>query len=169
MQAQSIRPVMVIIIENAGSNPVLLTIKQKKMERLISMTDFVLMYIDLQHAAYYRYYTGNYAKFLSQPLTLSMFVPCDEEGNVLSEPDYSTLKELYSEEYTLKANQYNAAKEKVLFEGFKICNLIESVKCVVNEGFHFSYDYAIKNGERIEDLVKYGLILTTTAKKQIFG
>lgn len=30
MQAQSIRPVMVIIIENSGSNPVLLTIKQTK-------------------------------------------------------------------------------------------------------------------------------------------
>lgn len=54
--------------------------------KLISMTDFViqqrseLMFKELGKAC------CKYADFLKQPLKLEMFVPCDEDGNVLSEP-----------------------------------------------------------------------------------
>ena len=41
--------------------------------KLISMTDFVL-YKKESHTQIMKY-----AKFLKQPLTLGMFVPCDEE------------------------------------------------------------------------------------------
>ena len=64
----------------------------------------------------------NYAKFLKQPLKLEMFVPCDEEGNVLEEPK---IEEEYVDEHTTQIfaqYQYDLdkAKEKVLFEGFYI-------------------------------------------------
>lgn len=34
-----------------------------------------------------------YAKFLKQPIELWMFVPCDEDGNVLEEPMYEPSNE----------------------------------------------------------------------------
>ena len=39
-----------------------------------------------------------YAEFLKQPLKLEMFIPCDENGNVLEEPNQSDFDE-YSHEY----------------------------------------------------------------------
>lgn len=53
-----------------------------------------------------------YVKFLQQPLTLGMFVPCDLEGNVLEEPipfDCTAF------EYSI----WCKAKERVLFKGFE--------------------------------------------------
>ena len=100
--------------------------------KLISMTDFFLKnapkfnplgneeqasIFDLIH---------KYAKFLKQPLTLGMFVPCDEHGIVLAEPNIDN-----SEYYTINNNGYldrvmfkdnleiyEQAKEKVLFKEF---------------------------------------------------
>jgi hypothetical protein len=47
-----------------------------------------------------------------------MFVPCDEDGNVLEEPLAYNFKsvELFTN-YNIK---YQKAKEKVLFEGFEV-------------------------------------------------
>jgi hypothetical protein len=55
--------------------------------QLISMTDFVLEQVnpkntDSQFCEKIIYY----ANFLKQPLKLEMFVPCDEDSNVLEEP-----------------------------------------------------------------------------------
>ena len=65
----------------------------------------------------------NYAKFLKQPLKLEMFVPCDEDENVLGEPEiYSQWvrenfnDELENEERINQCKDYHQAKEKVLFE-----------------------------------------------------
>ena len=55
-----------------------------------------------------------YAKFLKQTLTLSMFVPTDDEGNVLSNPKDSTLQ------YQKIIDEYQQAKERVIFEGYKV-------------------------------------------------
>ena len=90
--------------------------------KLISMTDFVLenskqpyvegtKYIDLV----------NYAKLLKKPLKLEMFVPCDEYGKVLEEPeDYELRLPNMMTEYNDEVYRYKQAKSKVLFEGFKI-------------------------------------------------
>lgn len=51
----------------------------------------------------------SYAKFLKQPLTLSMFVPVDNEGNVLIEAPY------YADGIN-KVEEYKKAKEKVFFK-----------------------------------------------------
>ena len=63
----------------------------------------------------------NYAKFLKQPLKLEMFVPCDEEGDILEEPeDYEQRLPNMMTEYNDEIYRYEQAKEKVLFEGFEI-------------------------------------------------
>jgi len=143
------------------------------MEKLISMVDFVkgqnnknegLFKDDEAFNVLFNIYKviHNYAKFLSEPLQLWMFVPCldniplsedgtDREGYVLDD---------------IMFKQYQQAKERCYFEGFEICNRLESVKCVVNGNFHFSYENSIKNKETIEDLVKYNLTLTQTAKNK---
>jgi hypothetical protein len=115
----------------------------------------------------------NYANFLKQPLTLGMFVPCDEDGNVLGkEPnedelckfcDYPGDKrhtnahslgcegsrcESTADNYTY---EYNQSKERILFEGFEVDR--------ANELYLF---YNI-----IEDLLTEDLTLTESAIKQL--
>lgn len=117
----------------------------------------------------------NYSDFLKQLLELWMFVPCDESGNILNEPNID-----HSKYYTIQNNGYldrvmfnddveiyEQAKEKVLFE-------IEK------------YEIGILNGKRaiwinsfagqiiddfkfltVEDLVSKSFQLTPTAIKQI--
>ena len=67
-----------------------------------------------------------YAKFLKQPLKLEMFVPVNEDGNILQEPE--EFKEWIksdhyfnaSESVTHQCRRYKKAKEKVLFKGFDL-------------------------------------------------
>ena len=87
--------------------------------KLISMTSFVLQrdITDIKQ----RDSIVKYANFLKQPLKLEMFVPCDEDGNVLEEPK---IEEEYVDEHTTQIfaqYQYDLdkAKEKVLFEGIE--------------------------------------------------
>lgn len=61
---------------------------------------------------------GSYAEFLKQPLKLEMFVPCDEEGNVIIiDTEHKENPKSWSED---EIKQYSKAKEKVLFEGFEV-------------------------------------------------
>lgn len=94
--------------------------------KLISMTDFVLkqfskMMKSSQSALLQReIFTDpvlNYAKFLKQPLKLEMFVPCDDDGNIISE-FYSEKENKKKLTFTQLSNQYKIAKEKVIFNGF---------------------------------------------------
>ena len=98
-----------------------------KTHRLISMTDFVLeqkqsesfnesTFINTELISLEK--IRNYAKFLKQPLKLEMFVPCDEDGNVLEKPE--NYIEGYDDAYNDEIYNYLRAKEKVLFKGFKI-------------------------------------------------
>lgn len=61
----------------------------------------------------------NYAKFLKQPLKIEMFVPCDDEGNVLEKPkrdNFLTHGICRTDDFTKSLKEYEKAKEKVLFE-----------------------------------------------------
>lgn len=106
--------------------------------KLISMVDFVLEESDKiynkEDANIFASKVNTYASFLKQPLKLGMFVPCDEDGNVLEEPkkeNYLTESGLYQTDCHTKAiKRYQKAKEKVLFNGFEYClneetNMIE--------------------------------------------
>jgi len=113
------------------------------MKHLIGMTDFLP-----EHP---------YSKFLKQALKLWMFVPCDEDGNVLEEP--------ICQEYALANQKYQQAKERCLFKGitrYKICN---------DGSFHICYNknqmVIINKKDKIENIVDCDIQLNKTALKQI--
>ena len=84
---------------------------------LVPMTDFVLEQLNEQNSItkpMREVFNSleKYATFLRQPLKLEMFVPCDEEGNVLEEPK---IEEEYVDEHTTQIfaqYQYDLDKAK---------------------------------------------------------
>lgn len=140
--------------------------------KLISMTEFVLEQkrpipsADLHEADYYQQEyevlekVCNYANFLNQPLTLGMFVPCDEDGNVFEEPNINDFKsepfcttgncQAYRDEIEI----YQQAKDKVLFKS--------------RDEFR-DWDYTDIENSKIEDLITDGFeyVLNENAIKQI--
>jgi hypothetical protein len=140
--------------------------------KLISMVDFVLQqeaerkddelfkegfYSDLNARLLSNGY--KYANFLNQPLTLGMFVPCDEEGNAMNKPMH-IFSDHPSEEHSVMfqgaMNRYQQAKERVLFSNDFTDSQMESIK------------RRIDRGNRIEYFCQFDeLTLTQTAVKQI--
>ena len=141
--------------------------------KLISMTDFVLENAKQPYVEGTKYKDlVNYANFLKQPLKLEMFVPCDEDGDILEEPtNYEKRLLNMMTEYNDEVYIYYQAKEKVLFEGFKVIK--QDNITITIEYDHFQLDYnkvlnVFANHRTIEDLAKYNLIeLTENAIKQI--
>ena len=141
--------------------------------KLISMTNFVLeedkkRHIDEEYTSFdFMDSVTKYASFLKQPLELGMFIPVDEDGNVLKEPkkEYYSNEELAKDYFRQDWIEYVRAKEKVLFEGFKYIGErhVGAGKIVIGLGY--------KNGihQTIEDLVMYHkskyLILSKSAIK----
>ena len=111
---------------------------------LIPMTDFVLRINEIEKEIDQFFDSWrmkqlriieNYAKFLKQPLKLEMFVPCDEDGNVLEEPNgIDTAIE------TGYFHDYNKARENVLFEGFKIYDYKLNIFFYLGRKKTLSYD-----------------------------
>jgi len=160
------------------------------MEKLISMTDFVLEQMKNTETLKDNFVkTAAYAKFLKKPLELWMFVALDEDGNVLEEPKE---KEIELSDGTCgyftnikDSEQYQQAKEKCLFEGFEITKdkyksterefvYIPNTEIQVyrkliyhtGETDTFFFDY-YEQFRTVEDIVKYDLTLSKTAQKQI--
>lgn len=91
--------------------------------KLISMIEFILSEKVISALEYEESYKmiRSYANFLKQFLKLEMFVPCDEDGDVLEKPeDYEKRLPNMMTEYNDEVYRYKQAKEKVLFKGFKI-------------------------------------------------
>lgn len=140
--------------------------------KLISMTDFVLEQnytttLDISQIDFYDKELSilskirNYANFLKIPLKLEMFVPIDEEGNLLEEPEQfkEWIKSDHyfnaSESVTHQCRMYKKSKEKVLFE--------------TNYELHVIKDI-LTSAKIIEDLVtcsKLNITLTPNAIKQL--
>ena len=146
---------------------------------LIPMTDFVLEQLNEQNSRtkpMREVFNSleKYAKFLKQPLKLEMFVPWDDDGNVLAEPKKPhTFASENSDEYIKKWKSeieiYNKAKEKVLFEGFK---LYKDYECAKYEDVYV--DEEVCDGkftieELIKDIGETKIKLSQTALNAIFG
>ena len=96
------------------------------MNKLIKMEDYIL---EQNEFGLYKHNADDiraYAKLLKSKPTLSMFIPCDDDGNVLGEPsDESMSRYLNSQvgsfdvEYTHCLN-YQSALDKVIFDGWSV-------------------------------------------------
>lgn len=153
-----------------------------KMNKLIPMTDFVLNYKyqndkPISGQEFYKLRSiANYARFLKQPLKLGMFIPTDEDGNVLDAPGYFEASSFTEQmQYESYVDEYQQAQQKVLFKGFenssngdKFHNIIHKNKFLTFDkqynNFTDSFD---KRYTKIEDLVHLDLELTESALKQI--
>lgn len=135
---------------------------------LIPMTDFVL-----EHPAStdYEWQLSNhlrYAKFLTQPLELWMFVPCDKNGDVLEFKEFETWSKS-NYEYNVYMDKYQKAKEKVLFEGFDFIKMSEYYIIINSHGKNVWYSW--NKSKPVENLLNEvtEVSLTETAIKQIYG
>ena len=149
---------------------------------LIPMTDFVLRINEIEKEVDQFFDSWrmkqlriieNYAKFLTQPLKLEMFVPCDDEGIVLEEPK---IEEEYVDEHTTQIfaqYQYDLdkAKENVLFDDFElkeIGSICAPNKLVIGEFDEF--EKSVKFYYSMEKLAEYKVFqLSQTALNTIFG
>lgn len=125
--------------------------------KLISMRDFVLEQYEIKFQFRYKAKQTsnrieNYAIFLKQPLELWMFVPCDEDGNVMEVPQPTEGDEC-NWNYQARFNEYQQAKERCLF--------------VWQKGF--DYKVICEMFKDLEDIILFEFELTETAQKQIFG
>ena len=113
-----------------------------------------------------------YAQFLSKPLELGMFIPCDEKGNILEEPmrvDFLGKRILY----IVELRKWKKAKERVLFEGFEIFHHEnDRISICYDNILHVFWDdenggwITSKDLKTIEHLVKYNLPLTEKGIKE---
>ena len=100
-----------------------------------------------------------HSQFLQQTPTIGMFVPCDEDGNVLEKPTTEgvDLNDMYDWNlYNEDLQQYQQAEQRVIFEG---CTA-EKIKDYYIIKFNDNIILVSWNESKtIEDLVPYNLIL----------
>ena len=129
------------------------------MKQLIKMSDYVLEQIEkLKNSEInilqFRNNIEAYANFLKKPLTIGMFVACDDEGNVLEDIIGNGMIHNYSE----KVKQYQQAKAKVLFEvNFNVIDR-KTYKILTLDGKNIWVSW--NKSKTIEDLIPYNLELT---------
>ncbi len=159
------------------------------------MTDYVLEQWNLAGIEeLQKYYSiAKYAYFLKQPLTLGMFIPCDENGNVLEEPknlvwqkdDVCISVNGKIENNNEYINKLHQAKSKVIFEGVEVrfnnCKEFkfqsETINFIIDKETSIEYNCYYKNYivcfdnnrdfktiETIEDLIPYNLTLNDNFK-----
>ena len=128
--------------------------KEKEFSRRINYLDW------------YERVRNNFDNFLEQQLKLEMFVPCDEEGDILEEPtDYEKRLLNMMTEYNDEVYTYYQAKVKVLFEGFEITDETEFL--ISKYGFSLYFNQI--EDFNIEHLLTWSneIQLTESAIKQI--
>ncbi len=179
-----------MIITFINPQTAILTDKNIEMReiKLISMTDFVNKELKFRKSKHYEYDSydndkalsviESYANFLKQPLTLGMFVPCDEDGNVLNDPcKHNT----YCVDFCQGRCQedYDEAKERVLFKNITIqlsqswidfYNGILVYELDANKPIEKMFSHVFRNhgkSENIETLTRYDLELTESAIKSL--
>lgn len=116
--------------------------------KLTSTTDFVINEfvpsIESDFESLYKFHkkVAAYAEFLKQPLTLGMFVPCDENDKLL----YPPIERLqYGGGYAMsetEIEEYKKAQGKILFKGFELIGFID------NTAASSTWIFKYKNHER---------------------
>ncbi|WP_288447886.1 hypothetical protein [uncultured Chryseobacterium sp.] len=149
--------------------------------KLIPLSDFVLEQLEIQQStSEFKEVVRNYTHFLKQPLTLGMFVPIEEEGNVLKpcgcisdcckdQFEYENAKEkvLFANAVTIDESPYKMT-ERLMIDlnhpaSFRIYNKFTFNDGIVESQFLPNFS---KN-PTVEYLVDYGLELTPSALEAI--
>ncbi len=149
--------------------------------KLVSMVDYVLERNDQKlPGGIYKHITDafdfssqviKYARFLKQPLTLGMFVPCDEDGNVLEDPE-STMKQgngnVYYNAEPEDFEEYEKAEQRCLFKGFEYVSKWYQTHLIARNKITGNGQFQLDNFKTIEDVIGvFEIELTPTALKQI--
>lgn len=95
---------------------------------------------------------NDYVNLITQPLTKGMFVPCDEEGNVLEEPERNNYLSVRA--FTENLKQYQQAKDRVIFEGWE-SNGSNNYQLLSSTGDYLD----TKRHKTIEDAINAGVKL----------
>lgn len=103
-----------------------------------------------------------YGNLLRLPNKLEMFVPCDEDGNVIEKPERIHFNTEF--DYKAELSVYEEAKAKVLFEGFVLNEIGKNQFIVTHE---VGGDYWVMEDECLEDIVEWNLEFTEAAVKQL--
>jgi hypothetical protein len=148
--------------------------------KLISMTDFVIENENMvkqteSEMSKDLFKLSQYANFLKQPLKLEVFVPCDDDGNVIKLPNACICINLCN-----LCKKYEQAKEKVLFEGFEYKKELRNsggnythfvtnnkIEIYVQWGGFYVFGKTENKIENIEDLIKFDLTLTQSVIKKL--
>jgi len=130
--------------------------------KLKPLSDFVLEQkskLGLGGDTYECFYkkTTSYTDFLKQPLTLGMFVPCDENGNILNPKKFTIDGHPIFDGGVL----YQEAQERVLFKGF-----YKEFNAVMSPAGGYLDTGRLKH-KTIEDIIGANLELTESAIKQL--
>lgn len=146
--------------------------------KLVIMVDLVLDKDNCGVSVHSYLEVRDYAAFLRKPLTLGMFIPVSESGEVLEEPKHynewlSELNKGFEHEYEgqlMKA--YTKAKSRCIFEGWQVIGHDDSFTEIeltdknlwisfYKDSLEITDDSTFEDIlETIEDLVPYGLTLT---------
>lgn len=135
--------------------------------KLINMTVYVLeqskRYFDGHIVlSQYEELTRSYANFLKQPLALWMFVPCDHEGHVLTDPCTHNSNCIDFCQGSC-SQEYYEAQEKCLFEGWKLKDPKKNLgfKIVWDDDFEINLD-TLSCGQYVEGGYLDGRLLGNT-------
>jgi hypothetical protein len=102
---------------------------------------------------------GRYANFLSQPLKLGMFIPCNDVGEILEEPIAPAQNARSGKtHYQNQLKEYQKALDEVIFDGFEMCQNLKSYECLYNRELNIHIPVRFKN-KTIESLIPYKLKL----------
>lgn len=116
-----------------------------------------------------------YNNFLKMNLNLGMFIPCDENFNILKKPnhyrrfiskEYLNENPKMSEKWVEKCEEYKKSERKILFKDFQFFIEEGGEKCVAIEGFVLPIEVLF--GMKVEDISDNGIELTNYAIKRIF-
>jgi len=138
--------------------------------KLVSMIDFVLDWtpkeVGFLTDEEWADSVHEYATFLNQPLNLGMFVPAievDGKWEVLEMPT-PNISDSGNWNFQARENQYQQAKDRVLFEGFESDGFM-----VESELIGLKYASILGGGYKIFDLLDYGKPTLTAKGQELSG
>lgn len=143
-----------------------------KITHLISLQHFIQ-----KHINDFGYYDlkGHYEAFLSKDVKKGMFIPCDEDDNVLEEPIISEYLldrpngTPIKSKNTPDAYKFRKGKERVLFEGWTYDFEEEYLVFEIGEKEWYILGFEDIEGCTLKDLIFEELKLSQTALNEIYN